>query len=97
MSETICRWMFQTWIRSGITVSIPTGPGGTANPADNALAFNPAMHKITFARSWGVMLRGSVDEGTLVTRFSSAWKTACWAGSASWVSGGITGDCEIVS
>ena len=49
MSATICRWIFQIRKRSGSTVSMPSGPGGSASDADTSAALRAASRAIRSA------------------------------------------------
>ena len=91
MSATICCWIRHTFIRSGMTVNVPSGPGGSAMVADMAPAFSPATRAISLARAFGWELEGSVETGMLVARSSSMGKNLCCPGSASPSSGSASG------
>ena len=49
MSATSWRWIFQMMNRSGSTVSMPMGPGGSASEAETSAAFRAA--------SWAMLVR----------------------------------------
>ncbi len=64
MSATSWRWIFQITKRSGSTVSMPSGPGGSASDADTSAALRAASRAIRSAACAGSGIGADARRGT---------------------------------